>query len=258
MYGDDALEAGAKFCSFTPSTLVATPSGDKPIGDLKVGDTVTARDPDTGETSAQPVEAVLVHDDAVTGTVVIDGENVSTTPEHPFFSLDRGFVPAKDLRVGELVASESGDPGRVDAVVWDGGPQRMWNLTVATDHTFFVGHGGWWVHNACPVKEYETGLFDDLKGRSVAGDGLDIHHAPQDQLAQQVLPGATRPSGPSIALPELEHRAIPRVRGATNLSPRDLLAMTVRDLRNFTNAPNSAIKDLINLNKTTYPGAFIK
>jgi hypothetical protein len=95
------------------------------------------------------IEAELVHADDVTGTVVIDGEAIETTPEHPFFSLERGFVPAAELRPGELVATASGEPGVVNSVAWTGGPAVMWNLTVGIDHTFFVGAGGWWVHNAC-------------------------------------------------------------------------------------------------------------
>jgi hypothetical protein len=174
--GDDLVRGGIKWvddtvgaaCSFTPTTLVATPTGNVPIGELEVGDLVTARDEATGETSTRAVEAVLIHEDAITGTVVIDGQNVETTPEHPFFSLDRGFVPAAELRVGELVASEAGDPGRVDAVAWNGGPQRMWNLTVATDHTFFVGTGGWWVHNACK-------LPDELAEGANAQTGVSVY-----------------------------------------------------------------------------------
>ena len=29
-------------------------------------------------------------------------------------------------------------------------PQMMYNMTVATAHTYFVGDGQWLVHNACP------------------------------------------------------------------------------------------------------------
>lgn len=146
---DDAASGAKNVCSFSPDTEVATPDGARPIADLDVGDQVIARDERTGATSVRPISAVLRHDDPVTGTVVIDGESIETTPEHPFFSLDRGFVPAAELRLGELVATASGQPGTVSSVRWDGGPAEMWNLTVAVDHTFFVGDTGVWVHNAC-------------------------------------------------------------------------------------------------------------
>lgn len=42
------------------------------------------------------------------------------------------------------------------------------------------------------------------------------------------------------------------------VTARDLLAKDIRDLRNYTNAPNSAIKELIDLNKSMYPNAYKK
>jgi hypothetical protein len=35
-------------------------------------------------------------------------------------------------------------------------------------------------------------------------------------------------------------------------------AQDISYLRNYTNAPNSSLQQLIQLNKTTYPGAFAK
>ncbi len=37
--------------------------------------------------------------------------------------------------------------GLVEAVVFVSAPQPMYNLTVATAHTYLVGEGGWLVHN---------------------------------------------------------------------------------------------------------------
>ena len=161
--GDDAPAPGT-FCSFTPDTLVATPDGDRSIGDIDVGDPVLARNEETGKTSVRGVSAVLRHTDPVTGTVVVDGEAIETTPEHPFFSLDRGFVAAEELRVGELVATASGLPGKVEGVSWDGGPAEMWNLTVDVDHTFFVGERGVWVHNDCDFAVTESGVAIPIGG----------------------------------------------------------------------------------------------
>ncbi len=41
-----------------------------------------------------------------------------------------------------------GTYGTVDALKVERNPQRMYNLTVYTAHTFFVGDGRWLVHNA--------------------------------------------------------------------------------------------------------------
>ncbi|MEX8505368.1 RHS repeat domain-containing protein [Leptothrix ochracea] len=109
------------------------------------------------------------------------------------------------------------------------------------------------------VGKYEVGAYDALKRRSVpAGDGLDIHHAMQKNPAGQAVGGYNPANGPSIAIPRGEHLRIPTIKGEYTGTARDLLAKDIRDLRNNTNAPNSSLRELIDLNKQTYPGAFGK
>ena len=110
----------------------------------------------------------------------------------------------------------------------------------------------------CPVNKYEVGTFKDLKNRSVSGDNLDIHHVVQTQPGKQVIPSYNRDLAPAIALPSKEHKLIPTMKGNYSGSPRDILAKDIRDLRKYTNAPNSALKELIELNKKMYPSDFIK
>lgn len=108
------------------------------------------------------------------------------------------------------------------------------------------------------VSKYEVGTFDMLKGRSIVGDGLDIHHAMQKNPAGQVVPNYNPLSAPSIALPRAEHAMIPTLRGPYTGSARSLLAKDIMDMRNYTNVPNSSLIELIKLNKQMYPAAFIK
>ena len=108
------------------------------------------------------------------------------------------------------------------------------------------------------VSKYEVGTFDVLKGRSIVGDGLDIHHAMQKNPAGQVVPNYNPLSAPSIALPRAEHAMIPTLRGPYTGSARSLLAKDIMDMRNYTNVPNSSLIELIKLNKQMYPAAFIK
>jgi hypothetical protein len=114
------------------------------------------------------------------------------------------------------------------------------------------------VHNCKGVNKYDVGDYNDLKRRDTVGDGLDIHHATQKHPAQQVIEGYNPKTGPSIALPASEHRRIPTIKGQYNGSPRDLLAKDIKDLRKYTNTPNSALKKLIRLNKKSSAGAFTK
>lgn len=114
------------------------------------------------------------------------------------------------------------------------------------------------IYTANEVAKYEVGTFSDLANRSSTGDGLDIHHAAQKHPAGQVIPEYDPATGPSIAIPRGEHSRIPTIKGEYSGSARDLLAKDIRNLRNYTNAPNGSLEELIKLNKDKYPGAFSK
>lgn len=130
-------------------TLVATPDGETPIGDIHVGDQVRAYDATAGNTGSYTVTAVLVHRDPVLVHLIIGNEQIETTPEHPFFVLLRGWVTAGDLQVGYNVWRANGTYSAVKGVVLEHHPQVMYNLTVAQAHTFFVGKQQFLVHNTC-------------------------------------------------------------------------------------------------------------
>ena len=67
-----------------------------------------------------------------------------------------------------------------------------------------------------------------------------------------------RAAGPSIVLERAAHAAIPNLRGVVELAPRQVLARGIWNLRNLTGAPNSALLELIDLNKEMYPEAFAR
>ncbi len=105
-----------------------------------------------------------------------------------------------------------------------------------------------------PVNPYEVGQYNDLKSRSI-GDALDVHHVPQAHPASKVIQGYDPYTAPAITLPRLEHIAIRPLKGPYGGSLRDLVAKDIRNLRKYTNAPNSAPFELLRLIRQTYPGA---
>jgi hypothetical protein len=108
------------------------------------------------------------------------------------------------------------------------------------------------------VEAYEVGRFAELAERSVVGDALDIHHVGQAHAMEQLVEGYSRIEGPAIALPQAEHALIPNLRGTVELTPRQVLAQDIWNLRRYTNAPNSSLQEVIRLNKEVYPGAFAR
>ena len=174
--GDDgnggSNDLGGGVCganSFSADTSVTTDHGEQAISTLKVGDHVLAYNQDLGTTGYYTVTAVIVTQDPQTEDLNIDGETVHTTPHHPFFTEDRGWIDAGALVVGEKIKKADGTAGTVEAAVLVPQPQRMYNLTVEGAHTFFVGQERWLVHNTF------CGLTSDLltnEAQEPAAQGL--------------------------------------------------------------------------------------
>jgi len=87
--------------------------------------------------------------------LAIDGEPITTTPEHPFFTQERGWVAAGDLELSDHVRTAAGTFGAVAHITVRRETRAMYNLTVANAHTFFVGEGRWLVHNTCLKAIYD-------------------------------------------------------------------------------------------------------
>ncbi|MBI4493717.1 MAG: hypothetical protein HY690_13075, partial [Chloroflexi bacterium] len=135
--------------SFSADTPVQTADGPRPIASLKVGDLVLAYDEATGSLGLYPITELISYEDEQVVKLAIDGEVLATTPEHPFFTLEHGWLPAQALTAGLHVRKSDGGFGIVHALALEHQPQRMYNLTVEGAHTFFVGDGQWLVHNGC-------------------------------------------------------------------------------------------------------------
>lgn len=144
--------AGA-ICSFSGDTLVSTADGLAAISTLEEGDYVLAYDEATGTIGYYPILATWVHEDPVIVFLTIDGELIETTPEHPFYTADGDWVAAGDLQAGDHIQQADGTTGTVEAINIVYRLQPMYNLTVSTAHTFFVGDGQWLVHNDCIIRD---------------------------------------------------------------------------------------------------------
>ena len=148
--GEDAADAAGASCglSFSPQTTVLMADGSsKPIDKLRVGDLVEAYDPATGKTGPHRVTAVMVNRDPATEHLVLDTGALETTPNHPFYTTDRGWVEAGQLKIGEHIRTATGTDALVVSFTVDPHPARMWDITVAGAHSFFVGSGEVLVHN---------------------------------------------------------------------------------------------------------------
>ncbi len=146
-----AANTAARACSFAGATTVLMADGSrKPIEDVEVGDEVVATDPETGEQVAKRVEHVFVHEDTVID-LVVDGEVITTTEDHPFWSVtDQRFERADELAPGEKVLGADGRVITVSGLQLGTAREALaYNLSVQGIHTYHVGDDEILVHNSC-------------------------------------------------------------------------------------------------------------
>ncbi|WP_284140769.1 MULTISPECIES: hypothetical protein [unclassified Virgibacillus] len=103
--------------------------------------------------------------------------------------------------------------------------------------------------------KYQVGAYKDIKGV----EGLDAHHAGQKAATKKLVDNYDLNTAPAINVPKVGH-TIKGPNGIVSRStkgidnPRQLLARDIRELRRvYDDIPNSALKELIELNKKMYP-----
>ena len=151
---------------FVAGTLICTVDGEVPIEDIQVGDYVLAENPDTGEIDYKPVLETYEHDTYDVVYLTIDGEEFITTEGHPFYTLERGFVKAGELRYSDTLVDAKGNKLYLEKKNKEhlAGPVTVYNFAVEDYHTYFVGENGVLVHNKCGLKtgsEYLDNILDD-------------------------------------------------------------------------------------------------
>jgi hypothetical protein len=157
----------AKKNSFVPGTAVLMADGtEKAIEDVREGEWVLSADPESGELQARPVTDTVTGDGGkklVTLTVDPDGKGgkakagkITATEGHPFWLPDFGrWSDAGDLKPGMWLQTSAGTWVLVTAVEHTERTQRVHNLTVDGQQTYFVLVGGAdaLVHNTgCPTR----------------------------------------------------------------------------------------------------------
>jgi hypothetical protein len=126
---------------FAAGTLVRTLHGTRPIELIRAGDQVLSQSTETGALAFQPVRVVHHNPPGKTIRVALEnGETLVPSIYHRFWIAGKGWAMARDLKPGDVLrllggraAVTSADPGETVPVH---------NLTIAGDHTYFVGERG--------------------------------------------------------------------------------------------------------------------
>jgi len=107
------------------------------------------------------------------------------------------------LQIGDELRTATWETGTVEAIHFTVAPQPMYNFTVATAHTYFVGNGQWLVHNACGrqniekairslehnIAEHEKKLADYIANPDAFDNRGFLQNAPNEEIRQSIIQG---------------------------------------------------------------------
>ena len=126
-------------------TTVRTMTGAKPIETILAGDLVLVQDTGTGSLSYQPVLTAFHNPPNSTYKIKLGSDEIVETGIHRFWKAGKGWVMARDLKVGDSLRVLDG-VATVGAVE-PNQTQPVFNLEVAQGGSFFVGQVGALVHD---------------------------------------------------------------------------------------------------------------
>ena len=164
-------------------TLVLTNEGSKAIEEIKAGDLVYSTNPETGESEYKEVARVFRRESDIIIHVFVNGEEIETTPNHPFW-VENQWVLAKDLREGDVLTLADGTTTVITKTYGEqpDEPVIVYNFEVQDFHTYYVTNTGVLVHNyTCGINDNYGKDYEDLEdyrnslGLPVAGSVDDIY-----------------------------------------------------------------------------------
>jgi Pretoxin HINT domain len=128
---------------FLSGTAVEINGGVRKIEHINRGDQVLSRDERTGKTDYRTVTLVVSR--AATEDEVIEvafrGQQVYSTPYHPWYVQGSGWTPASELLIGDALISSDDRVVTVDGIVHGSVRGRWFNIEVADWNSYFVVAG---------------------------------------------------------------------------------------------------------------------
>ena len=187
--GTDAAIDAAKAADDVPTcfvagTLIRTADGDRPIEQIEAGDKVWAKDLATGRDVLRVVDRTFVRHAQQLVHLTIDGQELTTTVEHPFWADGHGWVDAGDLKSGDILVTPDG-VATVDRKLVEQRAETVYNFRVTDLHNYYAlaGSSPVLVHNADygfdisdeaqNIAKHSNARFNDIGGIDHYVRGVD-------------------------------------------------------------------------------------
>jgi len=140
---------------FIAGTVVLTVTGKRVIESIEAGDLVWSWDEATGDVALKEVIETYENETTELVHVFVNGDEIISTPAHPFYLPDEGWITAEYLDPGDTVVLANGEYDTIDEVYHEtlSEPVTVYNFNVEDYHTYYVGEDSVLVHNACKSPE---------------------------------------------------------------------------------------------------------
>ena len=169
---------------FVEGTMVLGEAGYIAIEDVTSNNWVWAWDEETGDVALKEVVETYVNETFELVHIFVDGEEIITTPTHPFYSPVKGWTEAVRLRAGDILVLVNGEYVVVEKVQHEilEAPVTVYNFQVADYHTYYVSQASILVHNSCsqtPTLPKNGTTLESSDALSLAENylGPDYHEA---------------------------------------------------------------------------------
>ena len=136
---------------FVAGTLVLTANGVVAIELIKAGDLVYAADTNTLKVSLKPVLETYIRETSDLVHITVNGEEIVSTLDHPYYVKGKGFVNAVDLYIGCELIDNNGNALVVEQIFREKlryEKVKVYNFKVEDYHTYYIGKCCALVHNA--------------------------------------------------------------------------------------------------------------
>ena len=168
---------------FVAGTTVLAAVGAVAIETIQENDYVWAWDEETGEVGLKKVVETYINKTDELVHVHVNGEEIITTPSHPFYSPVKGWTDAVHLRAGDILVLVNGEYVVVEKVQHEilEAPIEVYNFQVEDYHTYYVTNAGVLVHNSCKHQssEWAKTRRDYWKNQAAKG-GNDTWYLPDE------------------------------------------------------------------------------
>lgn len=151
-YNETVRTAEEVIC-FTGDTLIYTKYEYKPIRDISIGDEVYSENVATGKKGLKKVKNVFIHETNTIIHIFVGNEDIITTPNHPFWVVNKGWVAASEIKKGDKLNLFSSETQVVKLIKQEKlcKPIKVYNFEVEDWHTYFVTRTNIIVHNTCSL-----------------------------------------------------------------------------------------------------------